>query len=84
MKDRTKTLNTLSVNVNYLTSIGKAFTVFVFTMTNVLGNDQEYGFRYSSDKLRRNMVGPMAPRFFYLGMFMSFGIDRRQEQIDRQ
>lgn len=84
MKDRTRSLNTLSVNVNYLTSIGKAFTVFVFTMTNVLGNDQEYGFRYSSDKLRRNMVGPMAPRFFYLGMFMSFGIDRRQEQIDRQ
>ncbi|RPE14045.1 TonB-dependent receptor [Chitinophaga lutea] len=84
MKDRTRNLNTLSLNVNYLTSIGKAFTVFVFTMSNVLGNDQEYGFRYSSDKLRRNMVGPMAPRFFFVGMFMSFGIDRRQEVIDRQ
>lgn len=84
MKDRTRTLNTLSVNVNYITKIGQAFTVFVFTMSNVLGNDQEYGFRYSSDKLRRSMVGPMAPRFFYLGMFMSFGIDRTQEVIDRQ
>ncbi|WP_232825903.1 TonB-dependent receptor [Chitinophaga alhagiae] len=84
MKDRTRHLNTLSLNVNYLTTVGKAFTVFVFTMSNVLGNDQEYGFRYSSDKLRRRMVGPMAPRFFYVGMFMSFGIDRRQEVIDRQ
>lgn len=84
MKDRTRSLNTLGLNVNYLTTVGKAFTVFVLTVTNVLGNDQEYGFRYSSDGLRRNMVGPMAPRFFFVGMFMSFGIDRRQEVIDRQ
>lgn len=84
MKDRTSTLNTVGINVNYLTTIGKAFTVLVFSLTNALGNDQEYGFRYSSDKLRRNMVGPMAPRFFFVGMFMSFGIDRRQEVIDRQ
>lgn len=84
MQDRTRSLNTLGLNVNYLTTVGKAFTVFVLTITNVLGNDQEYGFRYSSDGLRRNMVGPMAPRFFFVGMFMSFGIDRRQEVIDRQ
>lgn len=84
MSDRTRTLNTLSLNVNYITKVASAFTVFVFTMTNVLGNDQEYGFRYSSDGLRRSMTGPMAPRFFYLGMFMSFGIDRTQEVIDRQ
>ncbi len=83
MKDRTRTLNTLGFSTSYLTTVGKAFTVFVFSITNVLGNDQEYGFRYSSDKLRRNMIGPMAPRFFYIGMFMSFGIDRRQETIDR-
>ncbi len=84
MTDRTRNLNTLGVNINYLTTVGKAFTVFVFTMTNVIGNEQQYGWRYSSDKLRRSMVGPMAPRFFYLGMFMSFGVDRRQEVIDRQ
>lgn len=84
MADRTRNLNTLGVNINYLTTVGKAFTVFVFTMSNVIGNEQQYGWRYSSDKLRRAMVGPMAPRFFYLGMFMSFGVDRRQEVIDRQ
>ncbi|MGX5818575.1 TonB-dependent receptor [Chitinophaga lutea] len=83
MKDRTQTYNTLGVNVNYLTSVGKAFTVFVLSVTNVLGTEQVYGYRYSSDRLRRNAVGPMAPRFFYVGMFMSFGIDRRQEIIDR-
>ncbi|MGE7777483.1 TonB-dependent receptor [Chitinophaga sp. NPDC101104] len=84
MTDRTRNLNTLGINVNYLTTVGKAFTVFVFTMSNVIGNEQQYGWRYSSDKMRRSMIGPMAPRFFYLGMFMSFGIDRRQEMIDRQ
>ncbi len=84
MKDRTRNLNTLSINVNYLTTVGKAFTVFVFTMSNVLGTEQQYGFRYSTDKLRSRVVEPMAPRFFYVGMFMSFGMDRRQEMIDRQ
>jgi len=32
--------------------------------------------------LRREAITPNIPRFIYLGMFMSFGIDRRQETID--
>lgn len=84
MADRTRNLNTLSLNINYLTTVGKAFTVFVLTLTNAVGNEQQYGFRYSADKLRRRVVEPMAPRFVYIGMFMSFGMDRRQEMIDRQ
>ncbi|RAJ04160.1 outer membrane receptor protein involved in Fe transport [Chitinophaga skermanii] len=82
MKDRTKSYNTVGFNANYITNIRKAFTVFVFTVTNALGTDQVYGYRYSNDALRRAAVGPMAPRFFFVGMFMSFGIDRSKEVIE--
>ncbi|ATL47083.1 TonB-dependent receptor [Chitinophaga caeni] len=82
LKDRTKAFNTMGLSVIHTTSIGKAFTVLVASVTNVLGTEQVYGYRYSSDGLRRDAVGPLAPRFFFLGMFMSFGIDRSKDIID--
>ncbi|MCK7559165.1 hypothetical protein MKQ70_31020 [Chitinophaga sedimenti] len=82
MSDRTKTFNTLGVTANYLTTVGKAFTVFVLSVSNVAGQKQLYGYRYSSDGLRRDAIRPMTPSFFFVGMFMSFGTDRRQEVID--
>lgn len=82
MHDRTKTFNTVGLIANYLTTIGKAFTVFVVSVSNMAGQRQEYGYKYSSDGLRREAIRPMTPSFFFVGMFMSFGIDRRQEVID--
>ncbi|UYQ93265.1 TonB-dependent receptor [Chitinophaga horti] len=82
MRDRTRTFNTLGLTANYLTTVGKAFTVFVLSISNLAGQQQEYGYRYSSDGLRRSAVRPMTPSFFFVGMFMSFGVDRRQEVID--
>lgn len=82
MRDRTKTYNTVGLIANYLTTIGKAFTVFVVSVSNMAGSRQEYGYKYSSDGLRREAIRPMTPSFFLVGMFMSFGIDRRQEVID--
>ncbi|HEY0272477.1 MAG TPA: TonB-dependent receptor, partial [Chitinophaga sp.] len=84
MSQHTKPYNTIDVSANYLTTIRKAFTVFVFSVTNVTGNNLVYNYNYSSDGQRRQEVTPNAPRFFFLGMFMSFGIDRRQEVIDNQ
>lgn len=84
MSQHTKPYNTLGFSANYLTTIRKAFTVFVLSVTNVTGNNLVYNYNYSSDGMRRQEVTPNAPRFFFLGMFMSFGIDRRQEVIDNQ
>ncbi|PUZ22081.1 TonB-dependent Receptor Plug Domain [Chitinophaga costaii] len=84
MSQHTKPYNTIGFSANYLTTIRKAFTVFVFTVTNITGNNLVYNYNYSTDGQRRQEVTPNAPRFFFLGMFMSFGIDRRQEVIDNQ
>ncbi|NSL89939.1 TonB-dependent receptor [Chitinophaga sp. Mgbs1] len=82
MSDRTMTFNSLGVSASYLTSIRKAFTIFVLSVGNAPGFKQVFGYRYSSDGMRRSEITPSVPRFIYLGMFMNFGIDRRQDVIN--
>jgi hypothetical protein len=82
MSEKTMDFNTLGLSASYLTTIGRAFTVFVISVTNVFDFKQVYGYRYSTDKLRREEIVPNAPRFLFVGMFMNFGIDRRQDVIN--
>lgn len=59
---RTIPFHNLSFSVNYLPNIGKQgasrFTVFVFSVTNVLGFDQQFGYNYSFNGLRREAILP--------------------------
>lgn len=73
LKDKTKEYHNLSLNFNYLTSIKKNFTVVVFSITNVLGIENVFGYRYSSDGLHREAVGPTNKRFFFLAAFINIG-----------
>lgn len=82
MSERTITYNAVGLSASYLTTIRKAFTIFVLSVSNALGNKQVFGYHYSTDGLRRGEVTPNVPRFVYLGMFMNFGIDRRQDVIN--
>jgi hypothetical protein len=83
---RTKDYNNLSLSVNYLPAIGKAnakaFTVFVLSLTNVLGANNVYTYNYSANGQNKVAVTPPSKRFFYLGCFISLGIDRTQDAID--
>ena len=47
MADRTKWYNDLSANISYLTRIFKKQTVIHFSISNVLGFDNVYSYRYS-------------------------------------
>jgi hypothetical protein len=82
MSEKTMTYNTVGVSASYLTSIRKAFTIFVLSVSNAPSFKQVFGYRYSSDGQRRQEVVPNMPRFVYLGMFMNFGIDRREDVIN--
>ncbi|CAL1520602.1 TonB-dependent receptor [Chitinophaga sp. MM2321] len=82
MSEKTMSYNALGVSASYLTTIRKAFTIFVLAVSNAPGNKQVFGYHYSSDGLRRDEITPNLPRFIYLGMFMNFGIDRRQDVIN--
>ena len=83
LKDRTANYNALGLSASYLTTVAKAFTVIVFSVTNVTGAKQVFGYRYSTDGTIRSEINPPAPRFFFIGMFMSWGIDRTQDVLDK-
>lgn len=83
---RTKDYNNLSFSMNYLPSIGKtnakAFSVFVFSVTNVLGFNNVYNYNFSVNGQNKLAITPPAKRFIYLGYFISLGIDRTQDEIN--
>jgi hypothetical protein len=86
--DQGKTIayNNLSFSVNYLPNIGntkaKKFAVWVFSVNNVLGSDQVFGYNYSFNGLRKDPILPTARRFYFLGCFLSFGVDRSDDVIN--
>lgn len=82
--DQGKTIdyNSLGFSMNYLTSLGKAYAIFVASMTNVLNSNQVFGYNYSHDGMRKEAITPPAPRFFFVGLFLSWGVDRRQDAIN--
>lgn len=86
--DEGKTIpyHSMSFSVNYLPSIGKQnakrFTVFVFSINNVLGSNQVFGYNYSYNGSRKEPILPTAKRFLFLGCFISFGVDRSDDVIN--
>lgn len=83
-----KTINyhNLSFSLNYIPSIGKTgnknFTVWVFSVNNVPGSNQIFGYNYSYNGNRKEPILPTARRMFFLGCFLSFGVDRTQDVIN--
>lgn len=82
--DQGKTMDyhNLGFSFNYLTSLGKAYAVIVGSVTNVLNSKQVFGYNYSYNGARKEAITPPAPQFFFLGVFLSWGVDRRQDAIN--
>lgn len=82
--DQGKTIDyhNLGFSMNWLTNIFKSYAVVVASVTNVLGSDQVFGYNYSYKGNYKEAVTPVAPRFFFLGVFLSWGVDRRQDAIN--
>lgn len=85
-KGETKDFSSMSLSVNYLPNVFKKgagkFTVFVFSVTNVLNTYNEFGYKYSYNGYRKEAIVPPARMFLFLGAFISFGVDRSQEVIN--
>ena len=82
MSDKTIDYHSLGINAAYLRQIKNCFAVLAFSVTNVIGNNQIFGYRYSYDYQRSAAVTPPAKRFFFVGLFLSFGQNRSKEVID--
>ncbi len=83
---RTINYNTLNFSLNYLPNLGKkaanSFNVWVFSITNLLGQNQVYGYNFSQLNGNKVPILPPAKRFIFIGCFLSFGIDRTQDAIN--
>ena len=88
MADRgmTKTYNSLNFSAEYVPSVGKtnakSNVVFFASVTNVLGYNAVYSYNYSYSGLYKQPVEPPAKRFFFIGCFISWGVDRTQDAIN--
>lgn len=86
--DRGKTpdFHNVSFSINYLPFIGKknpkVYDVYVLQVSNIFNLKQVYSYQYSFDGLRKQAVGPTSRMFVYLGVFLSFGVDRSDEVIN--
>lgn len=83
---KTKDFQNLGFSMNYVPSVGKAnaktFWVLVASVTNVLGYNAVYGYNYSYNGLTKQPIEPPAKRFYFIGVFLSWGVDRTQDAIN--
>lgn len=82
--DQGKTIDyhNLGFSMNWLANIFKSYAVVVASVTNVLGSNQVFGYNYSNNGSYKEAITPVTPRFFFLGVFLSWGVDRRQDAIN--
>ncbi|MBS1729656.1 MAG: TonB-dependent receptor [Bacteroidetes bacterium] len=82
----TKDYNSLGFSVNYLPNLGKqnarTFLVLFASVNNVLGADQVYGYNYSYNGSLKQAITPPAKRMYFIGLFLSWGVDRSQDAIN--
>ncbi|WP_315941732.1 TonB-dependent receptor [Chryseobacterium paludis] len=83
---RLKDYNALNLSFNYLPNLGKKeakmFTVFVLSISNILGTKNVYGYNFSQDGSRSSTVVPPVNTFVFVGAFISFGVDKTQDAIN--
>lgn len=82
----TKDFHNVGFSAEYLPNLGnekaKTFIVLFASITNLLGTNQVYGYNYSYNGLIKQAITPPAKRFYFIGCFLSWGIDRSQDAIN--
>ncbi len=83
---KTKSYNSLNFSAEWVPSVGntkaKTFVVLFASMTNVLGANQVYGYNYSYNGMYKEPILPPSKRFYFIGCFLSWGVDRSQDAIN--
>jgi vitamin B12 transporter len=76
----------VSFAINYLPFIGKqnpkSYAVWVLQVSNILNLKQTYGYAYSYNGYRKEAIVPPSKMFVFIGVFISFGVDRSDEVIN--
>lgn len=85
---KTKAYSVMNLQIAHLFSIfgnwkQRPVSGFSVGVNNVLGTKQVFGYNYSLDGANKVPITLPATRFFYAGIFMSFGIDRTSDFLDK-
>jgi vitamin B12 transporter len=83
---KTKEFHNLGFSMNYVPSLGKTnpkvYWVLVASVTNVLGYNPVFNYNYSYNGMNKQPVGLASKRFYFIGAFFSWGVDRTQDAIN--
>src|ERR1700761_8037238 len=83
---KTRDYNSFNLSAEYVPSVGntkaKTFVVLFASVSNVLGSSQVYGYNFSYSGLYKQAITPPANRFYFIGCFLSWGVDRTQDAIN--
>lgn len=83
---RAKDFHNVGLSLSYIPSMGKqdakTFWVIFASVSNLLGSNQVYSYNYSYNGTVKQAVTPTAKRFFFIGVFLSWGVNRTQDAIN--
>ncbi|PSL44360.1 outer membrane receptor for ferrienterochelin and colicin [Chitinophaga niastensis] len=84
----TRAYSVMNLHVAYLCAFfknwkRKDFSGFAFGVNNLLGTKQVFGYNYSFDGTNKVPVTLPATRSFFIGLWMSFGIDRTDDFLNK-
>lgn len=83
---KAKTYNNLSFSAEWVPSVGKenpkSFIVLFASVNNILGANNVFGYNYSYNGSYKEPVLPTSKRFYFIGCFISWGVDRTQDAIN--
>lgn len=85
---KTRAYSVMNLQIAHLFSLfgswkQKPISGFSTGVNNLLGTKQVFGYNYSFNGRNKVAVTLPADRYFYAGIFMSFGIDRTADFIDK-
>lgn len=80
--------NVLNLHVSKMMTFFKKskfrdYSGFAFGANNVLGAKQVFGYNYAYNGLFKTPITLPATRFYFIGVFMSLGIDRTEDLLDQ-
>lgn len=79
---KTNGYQALDMSIYHLTKIGNASVICYASATNLLGRNNISGYSYSYNRLIKQPIIPPAKRFYFIGVILNWGVDRRQNTID--
>src|SRR5260221_8601046 len=84
--DKTKDYNALNFTAEYVATVGnpkaRTFVVLFASISNVLVYNAVYGYNFCYNGQYKQAIPPAANRFYFIGCFHSWGVDRSQDAIN--